>query len=169
MIQLWLRHLRRGRLCAWRNVYRSLSLDVLTQASACCRLHEMGIAEPVAFRSLLNELQASQRDGGVSLVALQGGQPLRDVAQSASSSMVASNRCRAPDYVIQATLPMQMQTAALHTIHHPSVFKQNDWSRREQGMERRSSSIFRAPLTATFCLKPGPCSKRFAGSIYHLD
>lgn len=79
----------------------------------------MGIAEPVAFRSLLEELQASQRDGGVSLVALQGGQPLRDVAQSASSSMVASNRCGAPDYVIQATLPMHMGTTALHTVHHP--------------------------------------------------
>lgn len=53
----------------------------------------MGIAEPMAFRSLLDDLEACQQDGGASLIALQGGQPLQDVASSASSaSLAGANR-----------------------------------------------------------------------------
>ncbi len=40
----------------------------------------MGIAEPVPFGALLEQLRECQQAGALPLVALQGGQPLRDLA-----------------------------------------------------------------------------------------
>ncbi|KAK9821346.1 hypothetical protein WJX74_000838 [Apatococcus lobatus] len=69
--------------------WRSLSLAACKQ---CRRLHGLSITDPVAFHSLLKELQVCQREGGAALVALQGGRPLQQVAATLTSPAAAASR-----------------------------------------------------------------------------